>query len=308
MAGMLAYGAMSGVADEALKQGDERRENEFQQLRDTRLSEMKKGEATHAASLVTTENQRAEAHANSNYTLGYGQDKYVNGELANSGRNRPTAGTTLKPDEMPITLVSGDTTTDEMLRKQYDTIVKANRDDFGRPIGDFDLPDFDTWRNARVMEKHRINPKTGEKEIVLEVKPEDGPGGIRQLWDWAMKKLTPTNDVDSQGQPVDEAGNRVPTVADTPGVNTNGGLLSQGTAPAKTDKAPAAAEVVTPQDYKATGPKVKLTLSQAAKEDPNTMYWEMQDQAMENPDVSEQDMEDFIRRFFKNPDWVRPKD
>ena len=38
------------------------------------------------------------------------------------------------------------------------------------------------------------------------------------------------------------------------------------------------------------------------------MFYHIQDQVMENPDVSEQDIEGFIRDWFKQPDWMPPKD
>lgn len=58
--GYLAYGAAAGVGKEYLKQSEETRERDYQTIRDKRLSDLKKGERTHAGEILTTENIRQE--------------------------------------------------------------------------------------------------------------------------------------------------------------------------------------------------------------------------------------------------------
>lgn len=60
MPGMLAFGAMAGVAEEYLKQSEESRKNKYQEMRDARLSEIRKSEMVHGAEIQTTENKRQE--------------------------------------------------------------------------------------------------------------------------------------------------------------------------------------------------------------------------------------------------------
>lgn len=58
--GYLAYGFAAGASKEWLKQSDERRANQYQEIRDKRLSDLRKGEAEFEQGLRTEENIRAE--------------------------------------------------------------------------------------------------------------------------------------------------------------------------------------------------------------------------------------------------------
>mgnify|MGYP003669225034 CR=1 FL=1 len=57
--GLLA-GFVGGAADEYAKQGDEKRKNKYQEIRDNRLAELEQGNATHRQGLVTEEAKRSE--------------------------------------------------------------------------------------------------------------------------------------------------------------------------------------------------------------------------------------------------------
>jgi len=61
--GYLTYGALAGASQEWLKQSEEQRKEGYQEIRDRRLSEIRKEEATFGQELMTTENIRQEGVA-----------------------------------------------------------------------------------------------------------------------------------------------------------------------------------------------------------------------------------------------------
>lgn len=288
--GMLAYGAAAGVGDEYLKQSAETRKNDFQDIRDKRLSELKKSELTHGADLQETSAAAARKHGDENYSFGYGENVVRSGEVVNQGADRPVAGGS-KVVTSPIQLVSGDTTTYDEQRKSWEGMA-FTKDEFGNQVRNTDVPEFDEWFNARVLEKHRINPDTGQPDPV-DVEPSTAS------YDQARKEASDQAGYLSGDKADFGPGGREPWIekrareieAENKGVKTpsskltppkDDGMLTEGLEENK----PAA---------------LKRPLSQASKTDPVQMYDELMSQ-----DFDEQTVIDTIRRHFNDATWEVP--
>lgn len=289
MAGMLTYGAVAGVGDEWLKQSDEERKNAYQEIRDNRLSELKKGELTHAAKEKTkSDRDRPFSGAASSDVFQY-DEKSGQYEKTHSVDDRPLSpGSTTQKGNL-VTMTSGDQRTFEELRKNWEGMA-FTKDDFGNPIRNPDVAEFDEWFNARVQPQHRINPKEAEADA-----PEEpDTDAVMEANKWYDDTANVTDSDQSQfGMTEKEVKDKkareiMATRKKQPG------MLSES-------------ESVTKKPRKQT--KVKTPLSQAAKTDPVQMYAELMAQfGADSSDVGEQDIIDTIRLHFEIPDWQPPAD
>jgi hypothetical protein len=292
--GMLAYGAMAGVGGEYLEQSAEKRKNDFTLLRDKRLSELKKGEATHASALAGGREAAARKHGAENYTAPLTSNVYRDGKLVQTGQHRPTAGSGTKNRDSMIQLISGDMIEEDLLRKQWEGQA-FTKDDFGAAIRNPDVAEYDEWRNARVVEKHRINPQ--QREEAAPVDPDTA--SIMEANQWYDNNASWLESDKSQfgmteKEVKDKKAREIMAEKQKSG---RGGMLSES------------AEVETPKPTKTPGQDaglrqnqpLKAPLSQAAKTDPAQMYDELAKQGF-----GDQDIEDTIRQFFKDPTWTIP--
>lgn len=291
MGSLQGYGAVAGAAGEYLDQSRETRKNDFTLLRDKRLSELKQGDQTHAAGLVSDENRKTEKNANENYTFGYGEQVVRGGEVVNEGADRPVAGSNKKFGNL-ITLINGDQQTEEQLRKTYDSIWKANTDEWGSRIGDFDLPGYDEWRNGRVAEQHRVNVQKPEAAAVETTASSES---VQEATKWAEginSGFTPlkTDKDHFGGLTQDEAIQKKALELDA-AKKKRGGMLTEDAATADTDTQPKKTKAL----------PLQRPLSQSAKTDPVQMYDELQAQGFDEPDII-----DTIRTYFQDPTWEIP--
>ena len=297
--GMLAYGAAAGAADEWLKQSEETRQNEFDLIRDKRLSELRMGEETHRQDLIGKRESDSYNRSKNDFSVGYGEDVYRDGEKVASGRDRPVAGGSVEPTQ--IQLINGDYITEDLLRKQWEGMAFEGRDEFGNPIGRrAEVPEYDEWRNSRVMEKHRINP-----ERPAEPEPDAGPStealdqARKEAEDKARWLATDSSDFGPEGREawIQKRAQEIDAGNKRPG---RGGMLSEDTTPKPAATPPA-------QETKPKQSSSPIVLTQEAKRDPDTMYYELMD-ATEEDDYSEVEIIQFIQKYFNDPSWDIPKD
>ncbi len=310
--GMLAYGAMSGVGGEWLKQSDENRKNKHEAIRDKRLSELRKGEDKHRAELTTQENMRQEKWNAENYEHGMGDTVVRDGKVVHKGSFAP--GKANDPAKSPIYLVSGDVTTQAEQRQLWATQA-FTKDQFGNPVRNPEIAGFDEWFNERVRPEHRINPQNAKPEAM----PEEDPSTAdiqqaRQEYN-DQAKWTQSDQAQfgmSESEWVDKRSREIMRERRGGAAQGKGGLLSEAKTPKKA--AGANSTVAKPdrdsklaQTKQSTAPKVKVTLSQAAKTDPEQMFAELMDHVMENPDIGEEEVANQVRQFFGQPDWQIPQ-
>lgn len=297
MGSLSGYGAVAGAAGEYLDQSREARKNDFTLLRDKRLSELKQGDQTQAAGLVTDENKRQEIFGKTNYSVDMGETKVVDGRIVHQGTHRPNADSSTKKEGNLIEMINGDLQTEEQIRKTYQDLYEANTDEYGNRIGDFDLKPYDDWRNTRVAAKHQINPKGPEAEAPAEA----STASLKQATDEANemnKGFTPfTTDKDIfSGYTQDEWIQKRAKEIQATGGSTLGstrkkervGMLSEDTS-------------TTAPPAKPKSLKLQKPLSQASKTDPTQMYDELRSQGFDEPDII-----DTIREYFKDPTWEIP--
>jgi len=289
--GMLKYGAMAGVGKEWLKQSDEERKNDYQEVRDKRLSELKKGELTHLSKEKTkADRDKPFAASASSDVFQYSAetDRY---EKTHSVDDRPLAGSTTQKGNL-VTMTSGDQRTFEELRKNWEGMA-FTKDEFGNPIRNNDVPEFDAWFNARVQPQHRINPQ----EAAPEEPEEPTTAAMEQARTEYSEKSSYLESDESQfgmteKQYVDRRAREI--MKEAPAQKKQGGMLTES-------------ETITPKARKQT--KVKSPLSQAAKTDPVQMYAELMAQfGADSSDIGEQDVIDTIRLHFRDPVWQPPAD
>ncbi|MCP4471575.1 MAG: hypothetical protein GY815_12990 [Gammaproteobacteria bacterium] len=273
--GMLTYGAMAGVGQEWLKQSAETRQNDFTLIRDKRLSELKKGEQTHASELVGQREKAAHGREKGDYSVNYGEDVYRDGELAASGRDRPTSSSSTAKTGNLITLVTGDQVPYDQLRKSW-ADQAFTKDEFGNPIRNPDVQGWDEWWNTQVSDAH-------QRDLPKEAPPpepepeEEGPGFFKRLGGWI------TGD-DDEEEPKEGRSTTARTRA------RGRGMLTESAEPARKPI------------------KLKTPLTRSASRDPVQMYDELNTQLIGHPDISEQDIIDTIRKHFGTPDWQPPAD
>lgn len=187
--GMLA-GFVQGATGEYTKQRGEERTNQFQAIRDKRVSELRKGEQKHAAGLVSTENVRKEdvlagagqtkAEAlllsqqedrksrlnvaevgNEGQVVAAGAALIKDGKVIHSQANKPLAGdadgSKYKYDERSVVRSNGQPTTYKQLYNEWHK-MKYTKDEFGIEVGNQKIPEWEPWVNKQVQPKYRINP------------------------------------------------------------------------------------------------------------------------------------------------------
>ncbi|MDH3638899.1 MAG: hypothetical protein OES09_10630, partial [Gammaproteobacteria bacterium] len=176
--GMLTYGAMAGVGGEYLKQSEEERTNEYQAIRDKRLSGLKKEEATHASELAAGREQSQRNYESSNYSFGYGENVVRGGEVVQTGGDRPTSSSTkpVDPAKRMLLMRNGDHTSLEQLRKEYETEYMKDRDDLGNPIMDPNAPSLIEYRNSVLDPKHALILEQIESGEIEPPEPAEKPG------------------------------------------------------------------------------------------------------------------------------------
>jgi len=285
---MLAYGAMAGVGGEYIAQSKEKRENDFTLLRDKRLSEMKKTEATHSSKLVGGREKDAREHGDKNYTAALTSNVYRDGKKVQTGSHRPNAGTALKPDEHTIYRGNNQPTSYEQLYDEWYGMAHA-KNEYGEEIRNADIPGWEDWVNTQVQEKYRINPKPPGSD-----KPDAGQS--TDAMEQARKEYNEKSEYFSSdktqfGMSEDEWVNK--RASEIMQGGSRGGMLTED------------AEVPAPEPGDNEGwnksQPLKSPLSQAAKTDPVQMYDELNRQGF-----GDQDIEDTIRQFFKDPTWTIP--
>lgn len=294
--GYLLAGAMKGASQEYLKQSDERRANEYQAIRDRRLSELKKDETKFASDLAGEREAAAYEREKGDFTAGYGDDVYRGGERVARGRERPVSSGSSTQKGNLITMISGDQRTFEELRKNWEGQA-FTKDDFGNPIRNPDVPEFDQWFNDRVAPQHRINPRAPEQPVT-----EPSTAALDQARKEASDKAGwLTSDTADFGPDGREAWiKRRAKEIDAEKGGKQGGMLTQGA-----DRAREANEAAA----RSKPVKLKSPLSRAAAQDPVQMYDELMAQfAMGTEEVGEQDIIDTIRAHFRSPDWNPPAD
>lgn len=286
--GMLSYGAMAGVGKEYLKQSDEERKNDYQEIRDKRLSGLKKSELTHAADEKTKSDRDKPFSASASSDVFQYSGESGRYEKTHSVDDKPLSpGSTTQKGNL-VTMMSGDQRTFEELRKNWEGMA-FTKDDFGNPIRNADVAEFDEWFNARVQPQHRINPKEAEADVPEE--PDTDAVMEANKWYDDTANIT---DSDKSQFGMTEAEVKDKKAREIMAGRKQPGMLSES-------------EAVTPKPRKQT--KVKSPLSQAAKTDPVQMYSELMSQfGTDSSDVGEQDVIDTIRLHFRDPVWQPPAD
>jgi hypothetical protein len=303
--GYLALGAMAGAANEYVKQSGEERKNKYQEIRDRRLAELQQENMEFESGLTSKENIRQEQAAGEaakterdwnakNYEAPLTSNVYRDGKKVQTGEHRPAASSTAKKSGELVEMNNGKFLTEDQIRLTYDSIWKANTDEFGRRIGDFDLPPYDEWRNSRVAEHERINP---DYEPPPDPNAEPSTADIQAANEWYDKNADwKTRDVKQFGMSEEEVKYKKAReiMMDRMTKSRGDGMLSRSnTGTAK------------PKKPKTSG--ASITLSGAAKTDPNLMYYELINATIEE-DVSEQEIIDLIRKHFNDPTWDIPRD
>lgn len=284
--GYLQYGAMAGAGKEFLKQSAETRQAGFQEIRDKRLSELKKEEQTHASGLVEKQQAASYEREKGDYTAGYGEDVYRDGALVAEGRERPTSTSTTQRGNL-ITMVSGDQRTYEELRKSWEGIAHA-KDEFGNEIRVSGVPEWDDWFNQRVAPQHRINPRTGEPEPTAEPSTASYDQAREEASDQAGWLSSDKSDFGPEGKQawIDKRAREIE---------------AEGKKPALGEGKPKASGMLSETEKPKKAVKVKTPLTQSAKQDPVQMYDELNAQGF-----GDQDIIDTIRLYFQDPLWEIP--
>lgn len=246
--GMLAYGAMAGVGGEYLKQSDETRKNDFTLLRDRRLSELKKGEATHASGLVGGREEVARKHGDENFTAALTSNVYRDGEMVQKGTHRPTAGSYVDPDDRPLLTKSGDTTSWGSLRSDYEA-EWTSIDEWGTKVTKEGAPTLTEYRNKILDERHALAVEKAEAAVPDDLPEEEKPGWIARAYDYFLKP----DEKPEEGR---------------------GGMLTEsGTETEKKEKP--------------KGLGLKMPLSRASKTDPTQMYIELHAQGFDDQSIED---------------------
>jgi len=289
---MLAYGAMAGVGGEYIAQSKEKRENDFTLLRDKRLSEMKKTEATHSSKLVGGREKAAREHGDKNYTAPLTSNVVRDGKLVQTGTHRPNASSTkhVDPSKREFLLRNGrDYTSLAQTEKDYDT-EHTYINEYGEKVTRPGSPTLTQYRNNVFHPRHYL-------ELGTHGAPDDTDAGqSTAAMEQARKEYNEKSEYFSSdktqfGMSEDEWVNK--RASEIMQGGSRGGMLTED------------AEVPAPEPGDNEGwnksQPLKSPLSQAAKTDPVQMYDELNRQGF-----GDQDIEDTIRQFFKDPTWTIP--
>lgn len=301
--GYLSAGFMAGASGEYLKQSGEDREAKKQAIRDKRLAETNKAQATHESNLIAGREQAERDWKSKNYEAPLTSTVVRDGKVVQEGKFRPHApSSSTAPRDTMIQLVSGDFIEEDLLRKQWEGMAFEGRDEFGNPIGRrAEIPEYDEWRNARVMERHRINPQVREEPTSVEPSTSALDQARKEASERAGWLTSDETDFGPDGR---EAWiqKRAREIEAEKGAGKGGGMLTE-------DPPEAPAPASEPAEQPERSPvKLKSPLSRAAQTDPVQMYDELYAQLMSDPAVSEQDLIDTIRAYFNDPTWNPPPD
>ncbi len=247
--GMLAYGAMAGVAGEYLDQSKETRKNDFTLLRDKRLSELRQGDATHASGLVGDREAAARKHGDENYIAPLTSNVVRGGALVQEGVHRPTAGSNVKPEDLRLLTKEGDYTSWKTTRDDYE-VEYTTIDEWGTRVTKDGAPSLAEYRNDILDERHFRQLKQAEESIPEDTPEEEKPGLIKRAWD-AM--FGSDDEAPKEGR---------------------GGMLTESTADTEKKEKP-----------KSLG--LKMPLSRASKTDPAQMYIELKAQGFDDQNIED---------------------
>jgi hypothetical protein len=247
--GMLEYGAVAGAAGEYLDQSKETRKNDFTLLRDKRLSELKQGDQTHAAGLITDENKRKEKHGDENYTYGMGDTVVRAGATVATGSHRPNAGSYVDPDDRALQTKSGDYTSWKSLRDDYEAEY-TTIDQWGTKTTKPGAPTLNDYRNEILDPRHALVIKKIEEDMPDNIPEEEKEGYISRAFRYWFE--------DGNGKKPKDGG---------------GGMLTESDDPF--------------EDSSTKMQPLQSPLSQAAKSDPVQMYDELNAQGFGDQDIED---------------------